>query len=264
MKGKSQKVIILIIAVVIIIGLMGSFGKNFLSGGTPTVQLADLSQSDAAGDGTSADAEDSPESVSVDVTCETVQAVIETISRPESYSRELKVELFWQEDGETNSVSNTVRTWVDGGYTKTVVQLSGGIVRNSLITPDAVYSWYGTDRRDYQAAAEPGADDLAQNIPTYEDVLQLDPDDITQAGYVRKDGKDCIFVEEQVDSLGYLERYWIETASGLLTAAETEKDGVLTYRMTEQSIATPVPDGTAFALPDGTVLHTADLSSQAE
>ena len=44
--------------------------------------------------------------------------------------------------------------------------------------------------------------------------------------------------------------------SGLLVSAETTLDGTLTYRMTAYTMERPAPAGTAFALPDGTVLHT--------
>ena len=43
----------------------------------------------------------------------------------------------------------------------------------------------------------------------------------------------------------------------MLVSAETTLDGTLTYRMTAYTMERPAPAGTAFALPDGTVLHTA-------
>ncbi len=59
------------------------------------------------------------------------------------------------------------------------------------------------------------------------------------------------------DALGYVETYWVAVDSGLLVSAETTLDGTLTYRMTAYTMERPAPAGTAFALPDGTVLHTA-------
>jgi hypothetical protein len=86
-------------------------------------------------------------------------------------------------------------------------------------------------------------------------VLALNRSLITDAGYEHKNGRDCIFVEVRDTDLGYVDRYWVETATGLLCAAETLADGVTVYTMMEESLRTPLEGGVAFALPDGTVLH---------
>ena len=63
---------------------------------------------------------------------------------------------------------------------------------------------------------------------------------------------------EQLD-LGYLYRYWISEANGLLVATETEKAGALVYRMESGEVISPLSVGKqTFALPDGTVLHATD------
>ena len=56
--------------------------------------------------------------------------------------------------------------------------------------------------------------------------------------------------------LGYTERYWISVDSGLLVAAETEKDGEVVYAMTARDVVSPLDETQGiFVLPDGTVLH---------
>ena len=95
-----------------------------------------------------------------------------------------------------------------------------------------------------------------QRIPTYEDVLALEQEEITSTGYEKYAGSDCIFVELEQEELGSRERYWIAVSNGLLVAAERVKDDQLLYRMTAQYTESPVPLNSAFVLPDGTVLHT--------
>ena len=119
-----------------------------------------------------------------------------------------------------------------------------------------LYRWYGSGGEVVSWPVERGEDDLAQHIPTYEDVLALDPADITDAGFVVRDSVPCIYVEVEVEGLGYLERYWVSTENGLLVSAETSKDGVIVMRMgsTEADVL-QTADEDRFTLPDGTVLH---------
>ena len=44
-----------------------------------------------------------------------------------------------------------------------------------------------------------------QRIPTYEDVLKLETDSITAAGYEEKNGEACVYVEVSVPELSQVE-----------------------------------------------------------
>ena len=87
-------------------------------------------------------------------------------------------------------------------------------------------------------------------------MLDRDPADIAAAGYEERGGLACVWAETVPDGLGYTERYWVAVDSGLLVSAETTLDGALVYRMTAYAVERPAPAGTAFELPNGTVLHT--------
>ena len=101
-----------------------------------------------------------------------------------------------------------------------------------------------------------GSADLTQRVPTYEEVLDLDPDGITRADYVQLDGQNCIYVEFEQEELGYLYRYWIAVDSGLLVAAETQADGDVVYSMTSRDMSSPITGAQdRFVLPDGTSLR---------
>ena len=115
--------------------------------------------------------------------------------------------------------------------------------------------WQDQSQGVYSGPAEERTADLSQRLPTYEDVLLLDQRDITAAGYEEREGQPCVYVEA-VTELGYRERYWISVDSGLLAAAETEKDGQVVYAMTSRDVVSPLDELQGiFTLPDGTVLH---------
>ena len=66
----------------------------------------------------------------------------------------------------------------------------------------------------------------------------------------------CVYAETSEDVLGYLERYWVSTDTGLLVGYETVKEGTVVQRMSAQDSGMQSPLQEAdFSLPDGTVLH---------
>ena len=95
---------------------------------------------------------------------------------------------------------------------------------------------------------------MAQHIPTYETVLELEPEEIAAAGYELRGDLPCILVE--VRRAQGTQQFWVSVDSGLLASAEMEEDGQLVYRMTAYSpVQSPCPADSSFSLPDGTVLH---------
>jgi hypothetical protein len=246
----------LLIAIAVICLLAGamftSFGRTLLALNTPSVVLPG---------GT--DAIDGPASSGmqsaagqyqrVEVTPATVQAVIATLDRLDSYSRELTVETFW----EGGSSTLAVQMWTDGGWTSICQTLPSGVTRYDLVGDGTVYYWYSGSQQYKTAPADELSPDLAQRIPTYETVLALDPDTITAADYQLLDDQSCIYVEVQQDHTALLERYWVSVDSGLLVAAEAEQAGETVYRLTADThLTVPCPASAPFTLPNGTVVHT--------
>lgn len=240
MDQKNRTILVIAIAITVLAAVFVSFGLPSLMG-VPEVTLPDLSQ-----EGTGENREFLP----VEVTTDTVQSVIATLNRPDSYYRELTVTLSWN----GGSASDQIRIWADGGYVKTAVT-TGGTTQYRLVGDGTLYLWYAGDRTWKETRLGDSAADLAQRIPTYEDVLKLDPARINAAGYETRNGKDCIYVEVRDEDLNSLDRYWIETATGLLCGAETQENGRTVYEMTATALRAPLEDGVSFALPDGTVLH---------
>ena len=151
----------------------------------------------------------------------------------------------------------TAQVQADGVWTQSVLTAQGAPAVHTLVGPERVWRWYEGDREAVSWPAEEGSRDLeGQRIPTYEDVLALDKETITAAGYQEKNGASCVYVEVAVPELTQVERYWVSADSGLLWCAETETAGEIVWSMTASLPETPLPGGTEFALPDGTVLHT--------
>ena len=247
-KGRTR--IALLIAIIVVASVFGSFGFKLFLIQTPNVVLPTVLP-DVSSDAPSVSHDD--QSLRVEVTTDTVQAVIASLDRASSYYRQLSVLTFW-DDG---SSTTTVQTWVDDGYTFASSVPPSGLTRYVLSGPETVYYWYSGSSDWLTAPADSLSADLSQRIPTYEDVLALDKQSISAAGYETYSGHPCIFVEIQLDELGYLERYWVSVESGLLVAAETLKENKLVFLVNATStIRTPCPTGSVFSLPDGTVIHS--------
>lgn len=254
MEDRKRTIIAILIGLVVVVALLSSFGLSLFSR-TPRVEVADP---DAVGSQEpGATAAGDAAGITVEVTPATVQSVIASMSRYESYSRTLTVTHTW---GDEKSGTITAQVWTDGGWTRADVTLASGVVEHSIMGEGQLWLWYedGTEETADQVYVGPAAElssDLLQRLPTYEDVLALDAAGITDAGYVEYNGQPCIYVEAEQQTLGYLYRYWISETNGLLMAAETEKSGVLVYRMESNEVISPMSGGAeVFALPDGTIL----------
>ncbi len=259
MEERKRNVLAVIIACVVVLALVYSFGLNLFSR-RPEFDLADPTVSESGSPGVTEPGDVS--GVTVEVTPATVQSVIASLAKYSSYSRTVSVTYRW--DGE-NSGTLSAQVWADGGWTHTETALPTGLTECSVVGEGSAWIWYAEDpenaryARVYTGSAQDGAEDLIQRIPTYEDVLALDPADISAAGYEQREGQSCIYVETAPDQLGCVRRFWVSESSGLLMAAQTEQDGLVVYEMTSGAVMSPMsPDTRAFTLPSGTVLHSVE------
>ena len=218
MDQKNRTILVIAIAVTVVAAVFVSIVLPAITGRAPQVTLPNVNQETEG---------ESQAFLPVEVTPETVQTVIASLSRPDSYYRELTVTLFW-EGGES---AEQVEIWADGGYVRTTIA-TGGTVQYRLVGEGKLRLWYAGDQTWQETEAGDGTADLAQRIPTYEDVLDLDTQQITAANYEEKNGKDCIFIEVE-GVQGVVDRYWIATDTGLLCAAETYEGDQKVYEMTE-------------------------------
>lgn len=241
MGDKNRRVLVAAIAITVLAAVFLSFGLPALTGRTAQVTLADPNQS--------VPAETGQQVLPVEVTPDTVQSVIATLSRPESYSRTMNVTLYWGENGKG---TREVRVWADDGYVKTTVT-SGSGTEHRLVGDGKLRLWYDGDAAWKEMPADGRSADLAQHIPSYEDVLSADVSEITAASYLNRDGKDCIYVEVARKGADDVDRYWIETVTGLLAFSETLEKGRTVYTMEETDFTSPLEDVSVFLLPDGSM-----------
>lgn len=186
----------------------------------------------------------------VQVTPETVQYAIETLARPEAYSRTITIEQFWSGGSGTYEITVTV----SGLWTRADRTMPDGRVRHTITGEGTTYVWYNSEDAVYTAPAGDISADNEQSIPTYEDILELPVEEIAAADYRAITGLNCIYVETAEDPEGYALRYWVSVDTGLLVAAEKLLDGEPVYRMGAPAVDQSEPAASLFTLPDGTVL----------
>lgn len=251
MEQKNRLFIVAAIVALIVGAMLTSFGRGLFALRTSKVVLPSSSAVTGEGPDISSDGKGYQR---VEVTTQTVTGVVATLARPASYYRELTVETFWTGGSSTAQV----QVWTDGGWSHSRQALPSGAVRHDLTDGDTLYYWYDGSQQYRTAPADDKSSDLAQHIPTYETVLELDPDEIIAAGYETQGDLPCILAEVRPAGSRQIQRYWISVDSGLLVSAEIEEDGQLIYRMTAYSpVQSPCPSDASFALPDREVLHTA-------
>ncbi|MBQ9974171.1 MAG: hypothetical protein IJP02_04345 [Oscillospiraceae bacterium] len=247
MDANKRTRVAILIAIIMVAAVFGSFGYSLY-----TIRSARVTLPGQTPDTSVTDPTYHEQVHRVEVTPDTVQAVIASLSRPESYYRQLSVHTFWP----GGSGSMTSQCWVDSGHSMIRTILPTGQVRYALSHNGKLYYWYSGSTKYLTAPKSTLDPDLAQRIPTYEDVLTLDKQSISDAGYMAYGDHLCIYAETIQDELGYAERYWVSVDTGLLVAAETVKDGQTVYSVNATSpIQAPCPTSVRFALPDGTVLH---------
>ena len=250
MEDRKRTALAVVIIAVVLVAVLYSFSLNLFAA-IPELVLADPNATASEDPGEDPDERGG---VAVEVSTQTVQSLVASLARYESYSRSMTMEYF---SGGEPVGTVTAQTWVDYGWTRSSVTLGSGRVEHSIVGDGQLWLWYDQDSRVYAGPVEGLSADLIQRLPTYEDVLALDRDSITDAGYVERDGQSCVYVESVLPGLGYVERYWISETSGLLMAAETEKDGELIYSMVSHEVISPLDQAAgAFSLPDGTQMHT--------
>ena len=232
-----------IVVMALVIAVM--FGNNLRR--PPKVVLPDTSESTDSSD---QDGSASGSLALVEITPETVQTAIATLSRPDQYRRTVTVEQFWDGGSGTYEVS----VLVYGPWTRTDRTLPDGRTRHTITDGETTYIWYNSESAVYSGPAGEITPDDEQAIPTYETILDLPVEDIAAADYRSVSGVNCIYVETAQDPDGYTQRYWVSVETGLLVASERLLEGETIYRMASLTADLSTPSADRFILPDGTVL----------
>lgn len=125
MDKRHRNLVAVLVAVVMAVALFSAFSVNWLHK-TPSVILPTLTPTPSA----STPASTAGDYQRVEVTVDTVQRVVATLERPESYARTLTVET----TGEDGTVGKTTaQVVVDGGWTRVTATLPDGRVRHTIV-----------------------------------------------------------------------------------------------------------------------------------
>lgn len=163
-----------------------------------------------------------------ELTAENIGRVIETLERPMNYSYEVLITYYYGED----TFSQKLLRYTTDGYTKTELLNSSGVPVTHVITGKTHIFMWDTGNTKYYAS-EKGSfsgDDFC-SVPTYEDIIDLNPGQITGAAAVTFQNLSCICVEFEDAEVNYSYKYLISADNGLLLCAEAfDADGNPAYR----------------------------------
>ena len=255
MEQKNRTLVAILVTILIVAAMFFSFGRSLFIGDLPQIVLPDNTPGAGNSDSDTSAQENENQLLRVEVNPGTVQSVIASLSRTPSYYRTLVVTNHWSEE---LSTTTNVQIWVDNDWSHIIQTLPSGLIRHDVIGDGQVYYWYDGEDTWLSAPADELSADLAQHIPTYETILDLETESITATGYELQSDIPCIYVQVQSEVEGYETRYWVSVDSGLLVRAETTENGDIIHSMSALTpIQSPGPVTAAtFTLPDGTVLHT--------
>lgn len=251
MGQKDKWVFSTLIVLIVVIAGVASFGMGIMGDSLPEIKIPSLDELGWKGELSGEDI--STDFVQVSVTPKTVQNVIATIERRPSYTGTVTMRMHY--DDQVSLSESTV--WVDGEWTRVMTSLPNQTMGNqhTIVGGEMAYRWYDYDRAVSQWYASENTADIAQRIPSYHDVLELDVDQISAAGYVEKNGYNCIYVETFLDGLNYWEKYWVSVDTGLLVWAETYYNDQLILQVESGANDQASLTGREFTLPNGKVLY---------
>lgn len=209
---------------------------------TPAVVLPTLPPADSA-------APVAPERASdaevIAITPDTVQTVIGTLRRIDSYSRILDIRDFWS----GGSRSRTVAVWSKGSRLRLRVIAEGRPEQELLLSDGETWLWYADSSEVYHGDSLPGGADEWQTLTTYENLLAAPAEDILDAGYMVYSGINCVFVRWRSGALGYVSECYIDPDTGLLMGERCYDGDFLIYSMDSSVPDVTTPDESVFQHP---------------
>ncbi len=185
---------------------------------------------------------------SADISTDNVQQVIASLSRPEAYSASISNTLYWDGDWEEIEATQHVR---DGICLTEYYDASGTVERMEAVDATQYYAWRRDSTSYYVGAVGSVSADDTGMIPTYETVVEADPDSITEAGLRTVNGESCIYVTVEDADTDYSLTYWVSTVSGLLVQADYTRGSELVRSVAVSDIEQEEPAASLFVLPDG-------------
>lgn len=235
---------LIILAVLLVFALLFLF--FFRDPETPEVRLAENPVTEN-GEG----APYNPASL-IEITPDNVQKVLATLERTEAYTRTIRQTHYWSEGA--SSAAREAEIWI----TPRALRIAWDDGENVILTETAYHIWFD-DRPPHSRPVTAGLGlsleqilNEFQGIPSYETVLELDPNQILEAGYVLKNiggvYEYCVYFVFGDSALGYVDRYYISLNSGLLIAMLTLDGDIPVFRMETLRLTLEPPAADVFVL----------------
>ena len=192
---------------------------------------------------------ENPDYSQIEITKENVQSVIRAMARPTEYYYETKSTLFHS----GGSKSYPRKKWTNGKLGRVdIISENGTTTMTVIYSPSSVYMWRpGQTRYDRTKPGDFTAD-TSQMMMVYEDVLELEAENILDAKYTIYNSLPCIYVEALSPLTGYKSHYWISADTGLLAFGQmSDSDNSVIYTVEAMQTVISVQDSSIFLLPDG-------------
>ena len=195
--------------------------------------------------GTSSGSSSSDGKQRLEVTPDTVQAVLKTLVRADSFSRTYTIKSYWT-GGESDS---TLKMWQKAKNIRLNIS-QNNTVKNILVRGTELYIWYDgvsgvftSELSDDKVNSEV---DKFSRLVTYEDIYDSAAENITKAAYETEPvtGQACIFAEYKSEDGNYVNQIYVSIDSGLLVSTNIHENNVLVYSMESSSpeLSTPADD----------------------
>ena len=230
-------------AIIVFIAILVAYTLNNPDADTPGVVLP----SPVTGGAISVNTEDYEKNRRrIEVTPETVQSAISSLTKAGDYSRAIYVERF----SGVRSGSCVINVWIHGQNSRIGIN-NGAVTKDILIAGDEIWIRYSDSQDLYYGHINEKTNnetDEYQSLISYEDISALDPAGIIDAGYTDHNGDNCIFAEYISGHLGYRNIVYISVDTGLIMGNEMYDGDYLIYKMTSgiPDISTP---GDEFFIP---------------
>jgi hypothetical protein len=183
----------------------------------------------------------------VDITLDNVRQIVQALARPDQYQAEWQVEWFWG----SGSGSARRQVFARGGYTKTEVYDTVGVLRENYITGGGRAFLWTPGSAHWQTVEGFFTPDSVGAIPTYEKILTLEPGDILEAEYELQDGVlPCVRLRCRDPDSQYVDTYWLSLDDGLPALMVREDGGAPVFRCARIRLDLTSPSDEAFRLPD--------------
>lgn len=195
--------------------------------------------------GTSSTSASSDGKKHLDVTPETVQTALKTLSRADSFSRTYSIKSYWNNGA--NESDSTLKMWQKSKNMRLNIS-ENNTAKNILVRDNKLYVWYdgvnGVFSSELSDSALSSETDKFSRLVTYEDIYNVPSGDITDAGYRDENSQSCIFAEYKSSDGNYVNQIYVSIDSGLLVSTYIHEGTALVYSMESVSseISTPADD----------------------